>query len=174
MVSVAASVAVSVLLIACSQGVQRSIASQVNNETLRRAGLDSSTIDASLDLLTGVIIGAVLVETAAATFILGLTVMRSRREEIAIRRQSGVFRSTLLWEFVRGALATCLIGGLLGEVLGATTARLLQVFTVLPVRFTAIALAGAFPVTIALALTATLIPAWIATGESPSLLRRSR
>jgi ABC-type antimicrobial peptide transport system permease subunit len=171
---VAASVAVSVLLIACASGVQRSISGQVDNQALRQAGLSSSTIDASLGLLTSVVIGAVLVETAAATFILGLTVMRSRREEIAIRRQSGVFRSTLLWEFVRSVFGTCLLGGLLGEVIGATAARLLEVFTVLPVTFTLVSLAGAFPVTIVLALGSTLIPAWMATGASPSLLRRER
>jgi putative ABC transport system permease protein len=173
-VSVGASVAVSVLLIACASGVQQFIQTQVDNSVLQQAGLDSSTIDTSLRLLTAVVIGAVLIESAAATFMLGLTIMRSRREEIAIRRQSGVFRSRLLWEFMREAFIICLIGGVIGEVVGTTTARLFEVLTVLPVRFSVVAVASAFPVTILLALAGTLIPAWMAAGASPSLLRRSR
>ena len=105
---------------------------------------------------------------------LGVTTMRARREEIALRRQSGVLRGTLLLEFGRQMLAAaCVIGGVLGEVAGIGAGSLLRALTVLPVRFTAVSLAAAFPSTVLLALAATLVPAWRAANASPALLRRS-
>jgi ABC-type antimicrobial peptide transport system permease subunit len=98
--------------------------------------------------------------------------MRSRREEIAIRRQSGVLRSRLLAEFVRTVAMLCVVGGTLGEAAGYTAGVLIQHNTVLPVRFTAVSLLAAFPVTVALAVAATVYPAWKAANVSPALLRR--
>jgi ABC-type lipoprotein release transport system permease subunit len=129
-------------------------------------------INTILVLLTIVVTTAMLAQTAAATFTFGVTVMNARREEVAIRRQSGVLRSTLLREFMLAMLVPCVAGGLVGETTGIFAAVLLRTYTVLPIRFNAIALLGAFPVTVILALLATLIPGWRFANASPALLRR--
>jgi ABC-type antimicrobial peptide transport system permease subunit len=113
-----------------------------------------------------------LLLTAISTFTMGTALMHSRRDEIAIRRQSGVLRSTLLLEFARAMLGPCLLGGAVGEVAGIAVGLLLRTWTVLPVRFTAVSTLSAFPVTVLLALSATLIPAWQAASASPALLRK--
>lgn len=159
----------SVLLISVAQGVSQNLQLQI-----RVAGqvIDVNKIDDILTLLTVVVTAAMLCQTAAATFILGVTTMRSRREEIAIRRQSGVLRSRLIGEFVGEVLTACVVGGVLGEAAGVAAASAMKTWTVLPVRFTPLSLISAFPVTVLLALLATLWPAWRAANASPALLRR--
>ena len=56
---------------------------------------------------------------------------------------------------------------------GILAGALLRAVTVLPVRFTPMSLAAAFPATVLLALAATLVPAWRAANASPALLRRA-
>jgi ABC-type lipoprotein release transport system permease subunit len=113
-----------------------------------------------------------LAQTAISTFVLGVTAMRSRREEIAIRRQSGVLRSALVAEFILAVLRPCLVGGLAGEAAGLGIGVLLRRYTVLEVRFTVVSLLAAFPITVLLAVAATIWPAWQAANVSPALLRR--
>jgi ABC-type antimicrobial peptide transport system permease subunit len=131
-----------------------------------------SRIDTILTLLTAVVAAAMLTETAATTFTVGVVLMRSRRAEIAIRRQSGALRSRLVVEFVVEILRPALAGGVIGEALGICVGLLLRSVTVLPVRFTAFSLIAAFPATVLLAVLAALIPAWVAAGKSPNILRR--
>ena len=131
-----------------------------------------SRIDTILTLLTAVVAAAMLTETAATTFTVGVVLMRSRRAEIAIRRQSGVLRSKLVGEFVIEILRPAIVGGVIGELAGIGMAVLLSHITVLPVRFTLVSLFAAFPATVILAVLAALIPAWTAAGKSPNLLRR--
>lgn len=64
------------------------------------------------------------------------------------------------------------MGGIAGEACGLLTALLLREATVLPVRFSLISVFAAFPVTIVLALLATLIPAWRSASASPAMLRK--
>lgn len=172
-VAVAVGVGFSVLLISVAGGVSAYISSQLSASEVRRSGLlDVDVINAIVALLTVVVTIAMILQTAAATFVLGMTTMRSRRDEIAVRRQSGVLRSTLLIEFGRQMFAACMLGGILGEVAGILVGALLRAVTVLPVRFTPVSLAGAFPATVVLALAATLVPAWRAANASPALLRK--
>ncbi len=172
-VAVGVGVAFSVLLMSVAYGVAQDITDLLSNPLLKSSHLvDIRLIDSILVLLTVVVTGAMLSQTAAATFTLGVTLMRSRREEIALRRQSGVLRSTLLLEFIVAMLMPCLVGGLLGEGLGVMVAAVLERFTVLPVRFTPVSLFAAFPVTVVLALLATLLPAWRSANASPALLRK--
>jgi putative ABC transport system permease protein len=173
-IAVAVGVGFSVLLISVAGGVSDYITAQLSASQVRRSGLvDVDVINTIVALLTVVVTVAMVLQTAAATFALGVTTMRARREEIALRRQSGVLRTTLLVEFGRQMLAACVLGGVLGEVAGIGAGSLLRAATVLPVRFTAVSLAAAFPATVLLALAATLIPAWRAANTSPALLRRS-
>ncbi len=161
-------VAFSVLLMSVSQGVSDQLQGQLNSVR----AIDIDRIDAILNLLTVVVTSAMLLQTAVATFTMGITTMRGRGEEIALRRQSGVLRSRLLVEFVGHLLRICLIGGIAGEVVGITAGEALASWTVLPVTFTPVTLFAAFPVTVLLAVIATLWPAWQAASASPALLRR--
>jgi len=173
-VAVAVGVGFSVLLISVAFGVSDFITVRLSVPAIRRSGLvDVDLINTVLAVLTVVVTGAMLAQTAAATFVLGVTTMRSRREEIGLRRQSGVLRSTLLTEFGRQMLAACAVGGVLGEGAGLLAGVVLRSATVLPVRFTPVSLLAAFPVTVLLALAATLGPAWRAANASPALLRKS-
>lgn len=174
--AVVVGVAFSVLLMAIAFGVQHKI-----NQLVSQSGLPASVtaqvlhvhlIHQILFWLTLVVTGAMLLQTAISTFTMGTALMRSRRDEIAIRRQSGVLRSTLLREFCVAMLVPCLTGGAIGEAIGVTVGLILRSSTVLPVRFTLISALSAFPVTVVLALSATLIPAWHSANASPALLRK--
>jgi ABC-type lipoprotein release transport system permease subunit len=172
--AVALGVAFSVLLISVAGGVSEYITAELSGSQMRRSGLvDVDLIRIMVVLLTAVITVVMVLQTAAATFVVGITTMRARREEIALRRQSGILRRTLLLEFGRQMLTACLIGGVVGEVTGILAGTMLRAVTVLPVRFTPVSLMVAFPATVLLALAATLIPAWRAANTSPALLRRS-
>jgi cell division protein FtsX len=172
-VAVLIGVAFSVLLISLAFGVAHKITHLLANPLVKHSHLvDVALVDRILTLLTIVVVAAMLSETAAATFTLGVTVMRSRREEVAIRRQSGVLRSRLLSEFLIAMFWPCLIGGLAGEALGILVAVLLRQTTVLPVTFNLVSLLAAFPVTIVLAMAATLLPAWRSANASPAMLRK--
>lgn len=169
--AVALGVGFSVLLISVSQGVRDRIQGRLTGAAAL-PGLDVGTIDTILDILTYVVIAAMLLQTAAAVFILGVTTMRSRREEIALRRQSGVLRSRLLGEFTRSMFGACIVGGVIGEAAGVGAAAVLSNSTPLPVDYSFVALLSPFPATVLLALAATLWPAWRAASASPALLRK--
>lgn len=170
---VAVGVGFAVLLMSVAFGVAHDINDRLSAVALERvASLTVDQVNQILAALTVLVTAAMLAETAAVTFVVGVTVMRSRREEIAVRRQSGVLRSRLLAEFVRTVAMLCIVGGILGEAAGYTAGILIQHNTVLPVRFTAVSLLAAFPVTVALAVAATVYPAWKAANVSPALLRR--
>ena len=172
--AVVVGVAFSVLLMAVAFGVQAKVDALVSNTALpfNPHLVPVHPIRQILLWLTIVVTVAMLLLTAISTFTMGTALMHSRRDEIAIRRQSGVLRSTLLLEFARAMLGPCLLGGAIGEVGGIAVGFLLRVWTVLPVRFTAVSTLSAFPVTVLLALSATLIPAWQSASASPALLRK--
>lgn len=171
--AIAVGVGFSVLLMSVSYGVSADIHERLASPLLKDSRIvNVGTIDSILSILTIVVTAAMLAQTAVVTFVVGVTVMRSRREEIAIRRQSGVLRSRLVQEFLSAMLITCLCGGVIGEVLGVIGASGLAAYTVLPVQFTALSVFAAFPVTVALAMLATLLPAWNAASASPALVRR--
>jgi ABC-type lipoprotein release transport system permease subunit len=173
MIAVAVGVAFAVLLISVSAGVSYGIHHRLASTELRRLpGVDVPLIDSILTALTVVVTAAMLAQTAISTFVLGVTAMRSRREEIAIRRQSGVLRSALVAEFILAVMRPCLVGGLAGEAAGLGIGVLLRRYTVLEVRFTVVSLLAAFPITVLLAVAATIWPAWQAANVSPALLRR--
>lgn len=172
-VVVAVGVGFAVLLMSVAFGVARDISRRLLDAELRRfAPLTIHQVDQILTALTVVVTVSMLCETAAVTFVVGVTVMRSRREEIAVRRQSGVLRSRLIAEFVRDMTVLCLAGGIAGEAAGYASGALIGGHTVLPVRFTPVSLLAAFPVTVVLAVAATVYPAWRAANVSPTLLRR--
>jgi putative ABC transport system permease protein len=172
-VSVGVSVCFSVLLVSVAFGVNDNISERLSSPVLQQTHLvDVDLIDLILTLLTVVITVGMVLQTAASTFVLGVTAMQARREEIAIRRQSGVLRATLVGEFATFVLVNCLYGGVLGEMAGIVAGLALRGFTVLPISFTPVSVLAAFPVTVGIAVLATLIPAWRAASVSPALLRK--
>lgn len=157
---VAVGVGFAVLLMSVAFGVASDINHRLAAADLRRfAPVTIHQVDQILAALTVVVTLSMLGQTAAVTFVVGVTVMRSRREEIAIRRQSGVLRSRLITEFVQVIAVLCVIGGLAGEAAGYAAGMLIQRHTVLPVQFTPVSLLAAFPVTVVLAVLATVYPA---------------
>ncbi len=161
----------SVLLISVVFGVNANIDSRLSGFGAI-AGLDIHTIHTILLLLTIVVTAAMLFQTAAMTFVIGVTTMRGRRTEVALRRQSGVLRSTLIAEFSRSMLVACVTGGVVGELCGIVLGGALRTWTVLPVTFMPITLLAPFPVTVLIAVAATIWPAWLAANASPALLRK--
>lgn len=102
-VSVAIGVAFSVLLVSVSFGVSHDIRHRLHLPGLADVdGLDIEKINTILAALTVVVTASMLIQTAFATYTQGVTAMTSRREEIAIRRQSGVLRASLIREFIGG------------------------------------------------------------------------
>lgn len=171
--SVLISVALSVILISVAFGVHDEITHSLAIPAVRQSGLvDTSRIDSILAVLTLVVTTAMMVQTGAAAYMFGTLSTRMRRQEIAVRRQSGVFRLTLLKEFALDILQLSVMGGIAGEGLGILGAFALGTFTVVPVRFTPISLFLALPLAVVLALIATLRPAWRAAGTSPALARK--
>ena len=163
----------SVLLMSVSFGVSADIQRRLSLQVLAHLpGVHVAVIDAILAALTVLVTAAVLSQTAVVTYVLGASAMGGRREEIAVRRQSGVLRSRLVGEFLAVVLAVCLAGGVAGEVAGVAAGLAVRQWTVLPVRFTVLSVLGAFPVAVLLAVAATLVPAWQAANVSPALLRR--
>lgn len=173
-VAVAVGVGFALLLISVSAGVSEDIRHQLSGTASSASVyLNVPLIDRILTALTAVVTVAMLAQTAISTFVLGVTAMRSRREEVAIRRQSGVLRSTLIVEFIAAVIRPSMIGGIVGVAGGFAVGVLLRKYTVLPVRFTLVSLLAPFPATVLLAVAATIWPAWQASNVSPALLRRS-
>lgn len=163
----------SVLLMSVAAGVADDIKSRLKLPGLGAFGhLDVGRINTILTALTVVVTTAMLAQTGLATYTQGVQAMSRRQDEIALRRQSGVLRGRLIREFLWGAVASCIIGGLLGEIVGVAAGVALRSWTVLPVRFGWLELLGPFPITILVALAATFIPAWHFANASPALLRR--
>jgi predicted lysophospholipase L1 biosynthesis ABC-type transport system permease subunit len=173
-IAVAIGVGFSVLLISTSFGVSHGIKTSLARSGASAGSLvDVPRIDAILTDLTVVVTAAMLIQTAVSTYVLGRSTMSTRRDEIAVRRQSGVLRSTLIIEFLAEVMRACLIGAVVGEAAGVGASLALRHFTSLPVRFTALSVLGAFPTAVVLAIGATLIPAWQTANVSPALVRRS-
>ncbi|MGY1843952.1 ABC transporter permease [Modestobacter sp. SYSU DS0875] len=151
-----------------SYGVSDRISGDLGTPEVRAAGVvDVDLIESILRELTVAVTLAMVVQTAAATATVGWVLMQSRKREIGIRRQSGVFRSRLVRDFLREMAPPVLGGALVGEAAGIVGGLAVREFTVLPVSFTAVSLLAAFPVTILLAGAATTVPAWVAAGQSP-------
>ena len=173
--SVAMGVAFSVLLMSVSYGVSDRITGDLGSPEVRAAGVvDVDLIESILRQLTVVVTLAMVVQTAAATATVGWVLMQSRKREIGIRRQSGVFRSRLVRDFLQEMTPPVLGGALAGEAVGVLGALAVRELTVLPVSFTAVSLLAAFPVTIVLAGIATTVPAWVAAGQSPKSVQAAQ
>lgn len=172
MVQTMVGVGLSVLLISISAGVQRVIRQQVHVAGLGSFPINAALIDGILSDLTVLVVAAMLLQVAIGALILGITMMRSKRVEIAIRRQSGVTRARLLREFLLLTIEPVLVGGLVGEVLGILSAFVMEHTTVLPVHFGAAAIFAAFPTCVVLSVVAVSFPAWSSANTSPATLRK--
>jgi len=119
--SVAMGVAFSVLLMSVSYGVSDRITGDLGTPEVRAAGVvDADLIESILRQLTVVVTLAMVVQTAAATAAVGWVLMQSRKREIGIRRQSGVFRSRLVRDFLQEMTPPVLGGALVGGPSGSS------------------------------------------------------
>jgi len=170
--SVAMGVAFAVLLMSISYGVSDRITGDLDVPQLRDAGfLDVGLIESILTALTVAVTSAMIIQTAAATATVGWVLMQSRKREIGIRRQSGVFRGRLVSDFMKEMTPPVLGGAVVGEVAGVLIGIAVRDLTVLPVTFNPVSLFASFPITILLAGVATTIPAWLAAGKSPKSMQ---
>jgi hypothetical protein len=170
--SVAMGVAFAVLLMSISYGVSDRISADLDVPQLRDAEfLDVGLIESILRALTVAVTSAMIIQTAAATATVGWVLMQSRKREIGIRRQSGVFRGRLVSDFMKEMIPPVLGGAVVGEVVGVVGGLAIRHLTVLPVSFNPVSLFASFPITILLAGVATTIPAWLAAGKSPKSLQ---
>jgi hypothetical protein len=173
--AVAMGVGFSVLLMSISFGVSHRISGDLGTPQVRSAGLlDVDLIKSILEELTFAVTLAMVVQTAAATATVGWVLMQSRKREIGIRRQSGVFRRRLVRDFLEEMAPPVLGGALVGEAAGVAVALAVRGLTVLPVAFTPVSLLAAFPATIVLAGAATTVPAWVAAGQSPKAMQAAQ
>jgi hypothetical protein len=165
-------VAFAVLLMSISYGVSDRITADLDVPQLRDAGLlDVGLIESILEALTVAVTAAMIIQTAAATATVGWVLMQSRKREIGIRRQSGVFRGRLVTDFMKEMAPPVLGGAVVGELAGVAIGIAVRDLTVLPVTFTPVSLFASFPITILLAGIATTIPAWLAAGKSPKSMQ---
>jgi hypothetical protein len=170
--SVAMGVAFAVLLMSISYGVSDRITADLDVPELQDAGfLDVDLIESILKALTVAVTAAMIIQTAAATATVGWVLMQSRKREIGIRRQSGVFRGRLVSDFMKEMTPPVLGGAVVGELAGVVGGLAVRNLTVLPVTFNPVSLFASFPITILLAGVATTIPAWLAAGKSPKSMQ---
>jgi cell division protein FtsX len=168
-------VASSVVLMSAAYGVHHEITHKLANPALVQQHIvNVGLIDRVLSLLTKVVVGAMLTETAVAIMVLGTTVMQSRERELANRATQGASPWRLIREFLGTIMVICIIAGAFGEMLGYILCRFVfEEKTVLPIGFNFVSVWSAFPVTVVLALLATALPAWKYANKSPAISRKS-
>lgn len=170
--SVLYSVAFSVILMSISAGVEEDVNTSLGVKELQGVSfINVDRINDILHALTALITVAMIAQTALTTAVIGYVLMNARRSEIGNRRQSGVERSRLVKEFAAEMVRPVLFGAVIGEILGVVAANHIRGATVLPVSFTKQSLFLAFPTTVAIAMIAVMIPAYIDAGRSPKYLQ---
>lgn len=87
-----------------------------------------SDISSTLSLLLGGIAGISLVVGGIGVMNVMLVSVTERTKEIGIRKALGAKRSDILVQFLIEALVLCVIGGIIGIVLGTGIGKLLQIF----------------------------------------------
>lgn len=171
--SVGFGVAFAVVLMSISSGVEHSINKSLGVKELRGVTfIDVGNINAILHALTTLITSAVIFQSAAATFIVGMVLMASRRHEIGVRITGGAQQITLVYEFAREMVKPVFVGAVIGELVGIVICLAIEQFWILPVNFTIQSLTYAFPVTIIIALLAAMGPAYVTAGSDPDDLTR--
>jgi putative ABC transport system permease protein len=89
-----------------------------------------------------------------------LVAVGERTQEIGIRKAVGATQSTILKQFILEALTLCIIGGIIGIILGIAVPLLVSKFTGLPVIFTTMSI---------IIVTITIIFVGLIFGYYPAL-----
>jgi ABC-type lipoprotein release transport system permease subunit len=162
-VAVAVGVSIAIAIIAASNGINTKISDLLPSQSDSGFGgqtIDLPTIHAVLvqtrDLLTRLAIGFTAVLVGLITWV----TMGQRRRDIGIALQQGEHRSTIIWELLGEALILCVVGGILGIILGMLLCNVLQSqIPLLPLQPSLSDMLGIFPVTTLLSFGVTGIVA---------------
>jgi hypothetical protein len=162
-IAVAVGVSIAIAIIAASNGINTKISDLLPSQSA--AGPDGQTIDIptihevlveTRDLLTRLAIGFTAVLVGLITWV----TMGQRRRDIGIALQQGEHRSTIIWELLGEALILCVVGGILGIILGVLLCNILQSqIPLLPLQPGLSDMLGIFPVTTLLSFGVTGIVA---------------
>jgi putative ABC transport system permease protein len=96
-----------------------------------------------------------------------LVSVTERTREIGIRKALGAKRRDILWQFLTEAMTLTAVGGVLGIVIGAGLAVLINAFSPFPAAVQVPWVVIAFVVSIGVGLTFGLWPAWKAASLDP-------
>ncbi|HKD76533.1 MAG TPA: FtsX-like permease family protein [Ktedonobacterales bacterium] len=162
-VAVAVGVSIAIAIIAASNGINTKISDLLPSQSA--PGPDGQAIDIptihevlveTRDLLTRLAIGFTAVLVGLITWV----TMGQRRRDIGIALQQGEHRSTIIWELLGEALILCVVGGILGIILGVLLCNILQSqIPLLPLQPSVSDMLGIFPVTTLLSFGVTGIVA---------------
>jgi hypothetical protein len=166
-VSVATSVAVTLLLMAISAGVEREVNSRLSVSQLQQAsGIDVDRINKILHALTIFVAGSMIVQTSMTTGVISFMLMNARQYEIGVRRQGGVDQRKLVGEFTIGMVIPVLSGAAVGEAVGWRVSQVIPDHTPLPVDLNDWAKWTAFPTTVVMAMSVVIFLAYRFSGQS--------
>ncbi|SRR5579884_1535446 len=162
-VAVAVGVSIAIAIIAASNGINTKINDLLPSQSVPNP--DGQTIDIptihevlveTRDLLTRLAIGFTAVLVGLITWV----TMGQRRRDIGIALQQGEHRSTIIWELLGEELILCIVGGVLGIILGMLLCDVLQSqIPLLPLQPSLGDMLGIFPITTLLSFGVTGIVA---------------
>ncbi len=156
-----------VVLVSIAAGVEQKIDSLVSDPRIARTHLlNVGLIHSILTSLTVAVLLGVLANLAVSAFVLGQLVMRSRREEIAVRKDTGASAALLLMEYVREATAWAVLGGIAGQVIGIAIASMIDHWSPLPAVLTLPSWWAIWPTAAVTVVAANFLPAFAAARMS--------
>ena len=123
-ISNALGVAISIAIIAAAEGIQKRVnellpsSSSTNGQCPGPTCIDVATIHQVLDQTRGVLINLAIISTAAIVGLVTWITISQRRRAISLEVRAGQRRGDLILEFLGEALILCVVGGVLGVVLG--------------------------------------------------------
>lgn len=158
-VSNAVGVAISIAIIAASDGIDKKIRSLLpdsNAASMSASGIDISTIHSVLTQTKDVLTVLAVVFTAAVVGLVTWISTSQRRRNISLEVQSGQHKRDLITELVSESFLLCVSGGALGIVIGLILCGLISVgVPLLPMQPSAAGVVEIFPATTLLAFLVT-------------------
>jgi ABC-type antimicrobial peptide transport system permease subunit len=160
-ISNALGVAISIAIIAAAEGIQTKINSLLPSGSLpavctANSGFDPGTIQNVLDQTKGVLTNLAIISTAAIVGLVTWITISQRRRAISLEVQAGQRRWDLIVEFLGEALVLCVLGGVLGIVLGFIVCSVIErSIPLLPMNPQGSSIISIFPTTTLLAFATT-------------------
>jgi putative ABC transport system permease protein len=121
----------------------------------------------AMTLLLGAIASVSLAVGGIGIMNIMLVSVTERTREIGIRLAIGARRRDIMTQFILEAILVSLTGGILGLILGASGAYLVQAIWRTSVVVTPASMILSFPVSAGIGLFFGFYPAWKAAGQNP-------